>query len=52
MEKGKGRPWFVLDGLKNINILSYGVHQINALIWNGDHHASRRGTFVYAESHT
>jgi hypothetical protein len=52
MEKGKGRPWSVLDDLKNINILLYGVHHINALIWDGDHPASRHGTFVYGESHT
>jgi hypothetical protein len=30
-----------------ITILSYVLHYIDTLVWDGDHHTSWRGTFVY-----
>jgi hypothetical protein len=35
-----------------VTILSYGLHYIDTLTWDGDHHASWRGTFVYGEPRT
>jgi hypothetical protein len=32
-----------------LNVLSYGQHHIDTLIWDGNHHASWRATFVYGE---
>jgi hypothetical protein len=32
-----------------LSVLSYGMHYIDTLIWDGDHHASWRGIFVYGE---
>jgi hypothetical protein len=49
--KGGGLVLFWDDSLK-ISILSYGLHYINTLIWDVDHHAHWRGTFVYGEPRT
>jgi hypothetical protein len=38
------------DDSINISILSYVQHYIDSLIWNADHHAHWRCTFVYGES--
>jgi hypothetical protein len=35
-----------------ISILSYGLHHMDTLISDGDHHASWRGTFIYGEPRT
>jgi hypothetical protein len=32
-----------------INILTYRLHHIDSLIWDGEHHATWRGTFVYGD---
>jgi hypothetical protein len=37
------------DSIK-LNILLYGMHHIDTLIWDDDHHMSWHGTFVYGES--
>jgi hypothetical protein len=47
--KGGGLDLYWDDLIKE-EILSYGLHHIDTLIWDGDHHASWRGTFVYEES--
>jgi hypothetical protein len=39
------------DSIK-LTVLSYDLHFIDTLIWDGDHHASWRATFVYGESRT
>jgi hypothetical protein len=46
--KGEGLALFCSDSIKLI-VLSYGVHYIDTLIWEDDHQASWRGTFVYGE---
>jgi hypothetical protein len=35
-----------------IDILSYGMHHIDTLICDGDHHTTWRATFVYGEPRT
>jgi hypothetical protein len=37
------------DVAVKIEILSYGQYHIDTLIWDGTHHTSWRGTFVYGE---
>jgi hypothetical protein len=37
------------DNSIKLSIVSYGMHHIDTLIWDGDHHASWRETFVYGE---
>jgi hypothetical protein len=49
--KGGGLVLFWDDSLK-ISILSYGLHYIDTLIWDADHHAHWCGTFVYGEPRT
>lgn len=46
--KGGGLALFWDDSIK-IDILSYGLHHIDTIIWDGDHHAGWHGTFVYGE---
>jgi hypothetical protein len=46
--KGGGLVLF-WDASIKIIVLSYGVHYIDTLIWDGHHHASWWGTFVYGE---
>jgi hypothetical protein len=46
--KGGGLTLYWHDSIK-IEILSYGMHHIDTLIWLGDHHAAWRCTFVYGE---
>jgi hypothetical protein len=45
------RGGLVLYGEESIelSVLSYGQHHIDTLIWDGNHHASWRATFVYGE---
>jgi hypothetical protein len=50
-EKGGGLALFWDESIK-IEILSYGLHHIDTLIWDGTHHAGWRGTFIYREPHT
>jgi hypothetical protein len=47
--KGGGLAMY-WDASINISILSYVQHYIDSLIWNADHHAHWRCTFVYGES--
>jgi hypothetical protein len=49
--KGGGLVLFWEESI-NIRILSYGYHHIDTLIWEADHHAHWRGTFVYGEART
>jgi hypothetical protein len=49
--KGGGFVLFWDDSI-NIRILSYGLHYIDTLIWDADHHAHWRGTSVYGEART
>jgi hypothetical protein len=49
--KGGGVGLFWDDSI-SINILSYGLHYIDTLIWDVEHHAHWRSTFVYSESRT
>jgi hypothetical protein len=44
--KGGGLLLFWDDSIK-IDILLYGLHHIDTLIWDGENHAVLRGTFVY-----
>ena len=46
--KGGGLALYWDETIK-IDILSYGLHHIGTLIWDGEHHAGWRGTFVYGE---
>jgi hypothetical protein len=46
--KGGGLALYWDNSIK-LNIVSYGMHHIDTLIWDGDHHAAWRGTFVYGE---
>jgi hypothetical protein len=46
--KGGGLALYWDDATK-IDILSYGVHHIDTLVWDGSHHAAWRGTFIYGE---
>jgi hypothetical protein len=39
------------DSIK-VDILSYGMHHINTLIWDGAHHVGWRGTFIYGKPNT
>jgi hypothetical protein len=50
-EKGGGHVLFWDSSIK-ITMLSYCLHYIDTLIWDGDHHASWWGTFVYDEPRT
>jgi hypothetical protein len=49
--KGGGLALCWEDSIK-ITILSYGMHHIDTLIWDGEHHAAWRGTFVFGEART
>jgi hypothetical protein len=49
--KGGGLVLFWDESIK-LTMLSYGLHYINTLVRDGDHHASCWGTFVYGEPHT
>jgi hypothetical protein len=49
--KGGGLVLYWDESIK-ITILLYGFHYIDTLVWDGDHHASWRGTFVYGEPRT
>jgi hypothetical protein len=49
--KGGGLGLFWDESIK-LSVLSYGLHHIDTLIWDGDHHASWRATFVYGEPRT
>jgi hypothetical protein len=44
-EKGGGLALYWSDLIK-VDILSYGMHHIDTLIWDGNHHAAWRGTFI------
>jgi hypothetical protein len=46
--KGGGLALYWSDLIK-VDILSYGMHHIDTLIWDGNHHAAWRGTFIYGE---
>jgi hypothetical protein len=35
--------------LIKVDILLYDMHHIDTLIWDGNHHAAWRGTFIYGE---
>jgi hypothetical protein len=51
--QGKGGGLILFwDESINIRILSYGFHYIDTLIWDADHHAHWRGTFIYGEART
>jgi hypothetical protein len=48
--KGKGGGLALYwDNSIKFSIVSYTMHHIDTLIWDGDHHASWRGTFAYGE---
>jgi hypothetical protein len=48
--KGKGGGLVIYwDEAIKLSIVSYGLHYIDTLIWDSDHHVSWRGTFVYGE---
>ena len=49
--KGGGLVLFWDDSIK-LDILSYGLHHIDALIWDENHHAKWRCTCVYGEPRT
>jgi hypothetical protein len=49
--KGGGLALFWDESI-NVEILSYGLHHIDTLIWDGTHHAGWRGTFIYGEPRT
>jgi hypothetical protein len=49
--KGEGLNLYWDESIK-LNILSYGMHRIDTLVWDGEHHAAWRGTFVYGEART
>jgi hypothetical protein len=49
--KGGGLALYWHDELK-IDILSYTMHHIDTLIWDGEHHVGWWGTFVYGEPQT
>jgi hypothetical protein len=46
--KGGGLALYWNDSIKT-DILSYGMHHIDTLVWDGVHHPGWRGTFVYGE---
>jgi hypothetical protein len=46
--KGGGLALYWDNSIK-LSIVSYSMHHIDTLIWDEDHHASWRGTFVYGE---
>jgi hypothetical protein len=50
-DKGGGLMLYWNESIKII-VLSYGMHYIDTLVWDGDHHASWRGTFIYGEPGT
>jgi hypothetical protein len=50
--QGKGGLVLYWDDSIKLTVLSYGVHFIDTLIWDGDHHASWCATFVYGEPQT
>jgi hypothetical protein len=47
--KSGGLALFWEDSLK-ISILSYDLHHVDTLIWDGEHHVAWRGTFMYGEA--
>jgi hypothetical protein len=49
--KGGGLVLFWKQEIK-IWILSYAMHHVDTLIWDGSHHAAWRGTFIYGEPRT
>jgi hypothetical protein len=49
--KGGGLALFWSDEIK-MDILSYGLHHIDAIVWDDSHHAGWRGMFVYGEPRT
>jgi hypothetical protein len=49
--KGGGLALYWLDSIK-VDILSYGMHHIDTIIWDDSHHARWRGTFIYGEPNT
>jgi hypothetical protein len=49
--KGGGLALFWSDEIK-LDILSYGLHHIDTIVWDDSHHAGWRGTFVYGEPRT
>jgi hypothetical protein len=49
--KGGGLALYWLDSIK-VDILSYGMHLIDTMIWDDTHHAGWRGTFIYGEPNT
>jgi hypothetical protein len=48
VDKGGGLPLYWNDEV-NIQVLSYGLHHIDMLVWDGVRHAAWRATFVYGE---
>jgi hypothetical protein len=46
--KGGGLALYWVDSIK-VEVLSYGLHHIDTLIWDGSHQAGWRGTFIYGE---
>jgi hypothetical protein len=46
--KGGGLMLFWDESIK-LTMLLYGLHYIDTLVWDGDHHGSLRCTFVYDE---
>jgi hypothetical protein len=51
IDKSGGLALYWSDSIK-IEILSYGLHHIDTLVWDGSHHAGWRGTFIYGEPNT
>jgi hypothetical protein len=49
--KGGGLTLFWNNSIK-FSIVSYGLHHIDTIVWDGVHHAAWRGTFVYGEAKT
>jgi hypothetical protein len=51
--KGKGGGLVIYwNDSTNLSIMSYGLHYIDTLIWDKDHHANWCCTFVYGEPRT
>jgi hypothetical protein len=44
--KGGGLALYWFDSIK-VDILSYGMHHIDTMIWDDTHHAGWRGAFIY-----
>jgi hypothetical protein len=49
--KGGGLALYWNDEVK-IQVLSYGLHHNDTLVWDGVHHAGWRATFAYGEPRT